>query len=563
MLRLAYHALVWLLAAPLTLLRAAYERLRPRRLVLEVVLEGRHPLRPRDRLPFSGRRTGITRRSLAWALRHAADDPAVEAIWLRIGRLGGGFGELHALRTLITRYKRPGRRIIAQLSQGDTRALYLASAADEIVISPHLTVDAAGLGVEQTFFGGALEKLGVGFDVLAAGSFKSAMETLTRRGPSEPAAEALDALVGDLFETVVAALAERPGHTAEAVRNALLSGPYTAEEALAAGLVDRLVEEEAVARALDCHPDGKAARVRAEDYAGPHRALPRWRVRRPRLGVVELHGNIADGPLDDRAPPPGANATAVVASLERAAQDKRIKGVLLHVDSRGGSATGSERMWRAVRALAEKKPVIAYMSDYAASGGYYIASAAQGIVAAPGTLTGSIGVIAAKPNAAGLFAKLDIAHARFERGENANLFSPARPLSEGQRERLLAAIRQFYALFLRRVAEGRGKTPEDIAPVAEGRVWTGAQAHARGLVDRLGDEQAAIEWVAERAGVDPHAGLLLLTPRLPFAQRLMRGLGAAARLDALTEAAALLDELRLLDGAPAPLAYAPWRLSGR
>jgi protease-4 len=199
------------------------------------------------------------------------------------------------------------------------------------------------------------------------------------------------------------------------------------------------------------------------------------------------------------------------------------------------------------------------MGDYAASGGYYVSCAAHGVVAAPGTLTGSIGVIAAKPVAARLFEKLGVARARFERGPNSAMYSPAAPFTSEQRAHVERSIRHFYALFLRRVGEGRARPAEEVAPVAEGRVWTGSQALERGLVDRLGDEQVAIDWLAEKTGADAERGLLVLAPRVPWVRRLMPRLaGAWASLG--PELGELWEVSRLVAHGESVLAWSPWRV---
>lgn len=561
MLRILYAAVLWLLLLIPVLARFALAAVRRKPKVLEIVLEGHHALRHVPAPFFARSRAGVPRRDLAYALRQAARDPTVHTVWVRVGHLTGGFGELHALREALVRVKAAGKRVVASLNHGDTRALFVASVADEIIASPHITLDARGMALEMTFFGGALDKAGVGLDVITAGAFKSAMEPFTRTGPSPASAEALEALLNSLYDQVIAALGARPGRTPEAMRAALEAGPHLASEALALGLVDTLLEEEAVPPHLGCGEKGPALRLRVESYPGPARPWPRWRHRRPQLALVEVHGNIRDGRTDDEEPEPGANANAVCAALDRARRNKRIRGVLLHVDSRGGSATASERMWRSVRALAAEKPVIACMGDYAASGGYYVACAAHGIVAAPGTLTGSIGVISAKPVAAGLFEKLGITHARFERGENSTMYSPAARFTEGQRAAMERTIRHFYGLFLSRVAEGRHKQTEDIAPVAEGRVWTGAQALERGLVDRLGDEEAALVWLRERTGLETKtdAPLLVITPRMPWRKRLMPKLAGQAGL--IAQFAELASFTRLAAESPT-LAFSPWRWGG-
>jgi hypothetical protein len=236
MLRLVFAALLWLLLLVPVAARFALFALRRRPKVIEVVLEGHHPLRPEPRSPFGlsrSRGNALARRPLATALREVGRDPSVEAVWVRIGHLTGGFGELHALREALRRVRAAGKRVVASLSHADTRALYVASAADEIIVSPHLPVDARGLALELTFFGEGLEKAGLGLDVVTAGAFKSAMEPFTRRGPSEASAEALDGLLTGLYDEVVTALATRPGAPRDEaeVRRALDAGPHLPEAA--------------------------------------------------------------------------------------------------------------------------------------------------------------------------------------------------------------------------------------------------------------------------------------------------------------------------------------------
>jgi protease-4 len=201
--------------------------------------------------------------------------------------------------------------------------------------------------------------------------------------------------------------------------------------------------------------------------------------------------------------------------------------VRLHIDSPGGSAPASERMWRAVRRLAAEKPVVAWMGDVAASGGYYVGCAAHAIVATPSTLTGSIGVIAARPSLGRLLGRLGIHRARFELDPRATMFSLGRRLKDGERGALEVHIADTYDLFLRRVAECRGTTPEAVRPVAEGRVWTGAQALERGLIDHLGDERLALDLLAERAGVslglEPHVRVVGPPKRLASVLRPLIG----------------------------------------
>jgi protease-4 len=501
MLRLLVLAALWLIALPFTFLRWLAAKLSRKPIVLEVCFEGRHPLQP---VPFGWlqrhRRVGVSRRTLAVRLREAAADRRVTGLAVRIGGLEGAWGELHHLRSTLARFRAAGKRITAFVAHADTRALWLASVADEIVLPPHVPVESIGLGAEMTFLGEALDRAGVRFDVLTAGAYKSAMEPLTRAEPTPANREAIDAMLDDLYGQILDDVAAGRGRDREALRKALEDGPQTPESAVAAGLADRVLEEEKLREHLGTGRKGKSIAVDLESYPGRRRPTPQFRWRRPRLAVVHVHGTIREG-REDQPEPVGATARNVVDACDRARRDRRVAGVLLHVDSRGGSATASERMWRAVRGLAAEKPVVAVMGDAAASGGYYVACAAHAIVAAPGTLTGSIGVIAAKPVVGALLSRFGIHQVRFERGPRAGMYSTSRPFNADERAAFEGTIRRMYDLFLARVAEGRGRTPEWVAPIAEGRVWTGRQALAHGLVDALGDERDAVTLLAERAGV--------------------------------------------------------------
>ncbi len=563
MLTLTVKILWWLVRLPLSLLVWAIDRLRRRPLILDLVLEGAHPERPAARRLMQRGAEGLTRAELRTALRRAARDPRVRQVRVRIGPIEGGWGEAWSLRRMLSDARAADLRIQAYLAHGDLKALWVASAAHEVIAPPHEPVYAAGVAAEMTFFAGALTHLGVEVEAIAAGEYKSAMEPFTRTQPSAPNREAVEALLDDFDGRVVADLAEARGLSEAAVRAAFAQAPLSASAALDAGLVDRLAAEDEV-----YDPEAKDRTVDAANYGGRPRPWPRLRLRRPRLAVIDLRGTIRDGRHLDPAPT-GAVPRAIIGALERARRSRRIKGVLLAIDSPGGSATASEAMWRAVQRLAGQKPVIAVMGNVAASGGYYVAAACHGIVAAPTTLTGSIGVISARPTAQGLLNRLGLHQTRLGPGARAHVFSPGKRLSQGERVALKGLVRDFYTLFLARVAAGRGQPTEAIEPLAEGRVWSGQQALDCGLVDRLGDETDAIAWLAERAGLArPPRALTVISPRRSLVAQVRARLGAqAAASDAVAGAlgAALpggreaLGALQLMADSPL-LAWCPWRI---
>ncbi|MFN3199258.1 MAG: signal peptide peptidase SppA [Bradymonadia bacterium] len=566
MLRLLWALPLWLLLLPLALVRWLISRFQRSPRVLEVVLEGDITLLPQPKGPF--RRGGSGGRgALRSALRTALKDQRVQTIFVRIGSLEGGLGHLSALRALLGSLKVPrgngAVKVVAYVHQPTTRALWVASSADEIIIPKHTPVMAMGTSLEINYYGEGLEKAGIDVDVVAAGAFKSAMEPFTRTEPSEASREALEALLGDLHDGLVADLGARPGRTPEQIEAALASGPHLADQAVALGLADAALDLEEVDARLDCHDDGKASKIHLDDHPGvirPWPRKPRLLPQKAPLAVIPVVGDIRDGKLEGPERSKGAIGREVVELADAARKNKSIKGVLLYIDSRGGSATASEEMWRAVRRLAKKKPVVAWMGDYAASGGYYLASAAHHIVACPTTLTGSIGVIAAKPHVERLLARLGVHTTRLERGPQSTMFSLSRGFTEAERAAMEATITAFYDLFLARVGEGRDRTPESVHPVAQGRVWTGQQALAHALVDALGDEEAAIRTLSAMTGVSGRPPLRVLRPHRPLMERLLSGIGAQAAASAATPAA-LTTLMEAAEGALPPegdaLAWCP------
>ncbi len=279
------------------------------------------------------------------------------------------------------------------------------------------------------------------------------------------------------------------------------NAPYSGDEAVAAGLVDGLAYEDELAQRLGEGSDGgkKARLVPAESWWGPRLALKSRALQTAGvLGVVRIHGAIAgDAGLPFRAM---AFDERVIAAVRLARINPFVRGVVLHVDSPGGSALASDRMHHELAALAAEKPLVACMGDVAASGGYYVAVAAHAIVAQPTTLTGSIGVIGARVVLDPLLARLGVVTEVLARGAHARLLDPTLPMSDGERSAVEREIERIYQAFLRVVAEGRHKSVADIHVLAQGRVWTGADAHARGLVDYLGGFDVALNVLRQRVG---------------------------------------------------------------
>jgi protease-4 len=305
----------------------------------------------------------------------------------------------------------------------------------------------------------------------------------------------MEALLDSLYGQYVDAIAKGRRRTPEQVRAIVDAGPYDGPSALKAGLVDELIYQDQ----LDTRLKG-ASRLTPGRYVKGARGL--GFDGRPKIGLVYVVGDIIPG-RSQNSPLGGgfAGSDTVAEALKDAREDDSLRAILLRVDSPGGSGTASEVIWREVALARQKKPVVVSMGDVAASGGYYVAMGSDAIVAEPGTITGSIGVFGGKFSVRGLYDKIGISKEILIRGQHADVFSAYRPWDDEERARIRELMESFYKDFVTKVAQGRHKSYEDVDAIAQGRVWTGAEAQHRGLVDRLGGFDVALELAKDKAGI--------------------------------------------------------------
>jgi len=423
-------------------------------------------------------------------------DPRPRGLAVTLRSFKGGMASATSLRAVLARVPQAGRELVVYLPLGaDTKELYIASAGTRIVASPQSMIAPIGFAIAVQYGRTMLERAGVEPEVFARGKFKSAGEQLVRDAMSEPQREQLAAGLDTFFDEVVRGIAAGRKLDPAKVRALVDGAPYRAEEAVAAGLIDAAGYED------DVPALAAAGHVSASRYLRVMRA-PRWRrVRRPPvLGVVLVHGSIASQAssapvLGDR----GAQDESVIAAVRAARMDPRVRAVVLHVDSPGGSALASDRMHHELERLAAEKPLVACFADTAASGGYYVAACAHAIVAQPTTVTGSIGVIAARIVVEPLLGKLGIATSVLARGARADGMQPFRHLNEDERVAFERELEGMYQTFVGIVARGRKRPHDEIARLAQGRVWSGADAAREGLVDHLGGFQVACDRARELA----------------------------------------------------------------
>ncbi len=436
--------------------------------------------------------------------RLAGDDPKVRGVAFVVPPLMTGWAGAQALRDVFAILQGKGKSVAVHLPDGGgNKEIYVAAAADRFTLAPQAALMTLGLAAESRYVRPLLEKLGVRFEVFARAEFKTALESAVREDMSEPQREQLEALLGTFDTELRAALAARPSMNEGKVDALFEAGLLRGEEAVEAGLVDAVAYEDELPRLVRDGAGAPEPLFSAGRYLAFHDARywrPFWKA--PHLAIVELSGAIGGG----RA------AKTVVAALRGARADKRVKGVLLHVNSPGGSATVSDSIHREIIRLKEKKPVVAYFGDVAASGGYYVGVGADAIVAQPLTITGSIGVIMARLVADELLEGVGVRTEVIRKAPHADMLSPSRPLEDAERAILDREVEGFYEGFVKLVAEGRSMDEDAVEKLARGRVWSGRDAHERGLVDRLGGFEVALDLLREKAG-GPTLKPTLLEPR--------------------------------------------------
>jgi protease-4 len=471
--------------------------------VLVLRLSGELPEKPPMELPsfMSDDHTPLTVIGVWSALEKAAADTRVKAVVLQPEGLSAGWAKLEELRLDIDKFKKSGKPVFAYLRQPGTREYYVASGADRIYLGPSEPVMVKGLRAEMMYFKKTLDKLGVSMEIEHAGKYKDFGDMFTRSDMSPETREVMTSVVDDLYADLVAGIAAGRRKSPDEVRAIIDQGPFTAPQALKAGLVDALRFEDQMWGELKERLKAEPSRVSMDKYS---------RVTAESLGLqgkshialVVGEGDMLRGsPGDDGAGENSLTSYGFNKLLRRVENDSLVKGVVVRIDSPGGEVTASDEIWRQMNLLSKKKPVVISMSDAAASGGYYMAMTGDPIVAYPATVTGSIGVVFGKPNLHGLYDKLGITKDAIQRGKNAGIDSDYTPLSPDERTKLKEGIDETYQDFVTKVADARHRKFDEIEPLAQGRVWLGSQARPRGLVDEIGGLDKAIEMVKQKAKI--------------------------------------------------------------
>ncbi len=509
----------------------------------------------------------LTFRQAIFGLDRAARDPEVEALVLDLRSLPASWAQLGELHRAVRGLRDSGKTVWSLVSFAGNAEYTLATAAGTVAMVPEGNLMVLGVTAELAFLRDTLQMVGIEAEFLHVGQYKSAPEQLTRSEPTDANREMTRSLVDARYAELVDLVATGRARPTVEVAAWIDVGMYDGPTALAAGMVDTLLDREDLLAELFPGED-------VADFADYARSGGRGGARHE-VALIVADGTIMPGESrNDRLQGQIAGSETIVDQLATVREDRDVGAVILRVNSPGGSAMASDLIWREVERVREVKPVVVSMGGYAASGGYYISCGADSIFADRGTLTGSIGVFAGKMDWSGLYEKLEVNRELFTRGENALFWHDSQGFTPAQRRLFQDQLDRFYARFLAKVADGRQLTTEAVDAVARGRVWTGQQALEHGLVDALGGLERALRSARWLVGADPDEPLRvrvfereltwleramldalrssavaeMLTPRPPLALPAP----LAGKAEALAESG-LVTALPLLDGRPVPL----------
>jgi protease-4 len=501
----------------------------PSHTVLTLRIEGSIPEEvPREALTQLFQGTPTTMTDIVEGLDRARTDSRIDGIEVRVGESDMNFAKMQEVREKIRQFNQSGKFSVAYLELATDGPYYVASACRTVMQLPNSMLYLRGMMASATFYRGALDKLGIYPDLYHIGDYKNATNVFTEKSFTPAHREATQALLADWYEEFLRGIAESRAMKPSQVAGIIQQGPFSSKEALAAGLVDRLVYGDEARELVKQKSHGREERLNLQEYLRRSE-----RKGRTRLAVIYATGLIAPGRSRDEV----MGSDTLAEELRRTRLDVQVKAVILRVDSGGGSASASEVIRREVELTRRRKPVVVSMSDVAASGGYWIAMSANKIIAQPGTITGSIGVLTGKFNVSGLYAKLGLSKDYVKTADNATLDYPFENFTPPQRDVVQRLMRDTYKAFIQGVAAGRRIPVETVDKIGQGRVWTGERARQLGLVDSLGGLDTAIATAKELARI-PAAEQVSLV-RLPAPRSLLDNL-----LDLLSGDEAAADAVR-------------------
>ncbi|HUA83003.1 MAG TPA: signal peptide peptidase SppA [Bryobacteraceae bacterium] len=506
----------------------------PNGATLVLHLQGDVPEQPPVELPpipLLSQQQPLTMLETWQMLRKAAVDTRIKALVIEPSDLTAGWAKLQELHDDIEQFKKSGKPVYAYLRGASAHEYYVATAADNIYMSPEDELDVKGIRVELMFFKGLLDKFGVDMEFEHIGKYKDAPDEFTRTTPTPETVQVMNDVLDQYYGNLVSVIAQGRKRTPDQVRAAIDTGPFVGKETVNNGLVDDLIFEDQMYGKLKDQIHADIKRVSDQDYVHASVAGTEGPTK---IAWLVGEGDITRGGPDETDTGDGITAYNMVRRMRQIENDSSIKGVIFRIDSPGGDGIASDDILNAAKELSSKKPMIISMSDLAASGGYFIAVTGDPMIAYPNTLTGSIGVFFGKADLQGLYQKLGITTTILKRGTFADIDSMTRPLNDAEQAKLHTELEVFYHGFVERVAAARKKPYGQIEPLAQGRVWLGEQAKQNGLVDDLGGIDRAVEMIKQRLRIPASEKITLVTypPRRSWLDLLLNRGGDSADVDA-------------------------------
>ena len=432
-------------------------------------------------------------------IKTASQNPNVKGIYLYGGELSGGYAAMKEIRDALLDFKKSGKFIVAYADTYTQSNYYLASVANKIMINPYGTLDMKGIASQTTFYKNAIDKVGIEMQVVKVGTFKSAVEPYIGTGMSDANREQVSVFLNSIWKNLSFEIATARETNTDSINKMadMYASLLPTEMLKTRELVDTLVyidQTDSIVNSFVLTPKNKKLnKIGHTQFTSLNKKNKRDKNK---IAIVYANGSIAkDGAI---------NAAALIKICKGLEANPAVKAVVLRVNSPGGSAFESEKIWRAVGQLKLKKPVVVSMGNVAASGGYYISCNANRIFAQPTTITGSIGIFGLFPNMKGLNDKIGLTYDGVKTNKLSDAFSTNRPFTDEERALMQDNVNRGYELFVKRCADGRNKTVDEIKAIAEGRVWTGEDALKNGLVDELGGIDDAIHYAAKLAKVNTY-----------------------------------------------------------
>ena len=499
-----------------------------------------------DRMPNMGK--------LIERIDQAAGDDKLFGIVLRLNEPTLGRGKVDELRAAIARARKGGKKVYALVQETTGAGYLLATACDEIVMPPSGSLTVSGVRMEVTFYKGLLEKLGIQADMLQVGDYKGAAEPMTRDKMSPEFRKQMESVIDDFYSQLATTVAEDRKLDVSKVKELIDEGLFTAQRAKEVGLIDRVAYEDELCKQLadqnkvdDVTLDDEYGKKKLdEDFSGFGGLMKMIEVlsgaedrsktsNAKKIAVIYAVGVITSGEGGRSMYGKSVGSDTIIEALQEAEEDPKVMGIVLRVDSPGGSALASDLMWREITRIKSKKPIVASMGDIAASGGYYISMGCSKIFAEPGTLTGSIGVVSGKVALKGLYDKIGVTTDVVSRGRNSGWMSSDEPYTASEREVITRLMHDIYKQFTDKAALGRNMDVKDLEGLAGGRLYTGCMAKQVKLVDELGTLDEAVADAKRLAGLkeDEKVERLNLPKPKTFLEQLMGGSMAESSMKSL------------------------------